>query len=210
MPLLKAKYLALTGEDLEEDTSNNHGWELVFANEEAFSAHSTLTSDATATLTETDALSPCPKCNKINCGVTHTSGTDGVTSTGSLTEHFMMVDVMALPTKDMVYVSKLGQRFHFSNDCKGLQRVTTQVTLVEISKALRDGKTLCHYCEDTTTCRAEQRNTFGCGFTNTFMNFYCCQRCRDGKATSTRHGRRCALNASSTSSTATASGLQNN
>jgi hypothetical protein len=75
----------LTGEDLE-DSSSEKGWELVFANEEALSATSTLTSTV-----DSDAL-PRTKCFRVKCGVTHTSDADGITSTGTLFEHSTMAD----------------------------------------------------------------------------------------------------------------------
>ena len=208
MPLLKIDFESLTGEDLEENESA--GWELVFSNEEARSAASTLSNSL-------DNSVPCPKCFRMNCGVNHTSEAaestlDGthvthlvegetigtIVTTGTFGNHVntvhqhLMTQLHSLPLIDEVYVSEMGAKFHFTNDCKGLQRVTTRVNLVPLEEALASDTLLCRYCEDTVTYRTLRCCIPGCTFTPTFMNFHCCHRCADGKATLGTHGRRCA------------------
>ena len=117
MPLLKVDFESLTGEDLEENESS--GWELVFTNEEALSAASTLSNSL-------DSSELCVKCFRKNCTVNHTSeeGTTHVThlvagetveaiiTSGTFGNHVstvqthLMNQLQALPTVDEVYTSK--------------------------------------------------------------------------------------------------------
>lgn len=177
MPLLRSNYETLTGESLDDKANTDHtGWELVFTNEEQLS---TLSSSIKST------------------GEDHATG-DNVTEGTQTEEAQELVNVTALHTRlnslpicDTVFVSKMGSRFHFSNNCKGLQRVTTVVTPVTLDQALDSGKTLCCYCSEDTSHRTLRCCTPHCDYVPTFMNYYCCKRCAELRAY-TDHGHRCA------------------
>ena len=104
-----------------------------------------------------DSSELCAKCFRKNCTVNHTSEEvtlvthlvegetiEAVVTSGTFgnhvntVRHHLMNQLQQLPIIEEVFTSKLGAEFHFTNDCKGLRRVTTAVTLVPLDVALAE------------------------------------------------------------------------
>jgi hypothetical protein len=85
-----------------------------------------------------------------------------------------------------VFVSSKGIRFHFTEDCPGLQAAIAVFgdTLDEV-KRLR--KTLCSHCRFMTSFRTKTCCSLNCNYPTSWNPHFCCRKCFEGKG----HGVHC-------------------
>ena len=88
---------------------------------------------------------------------------------------------------DEVITSEKGKKFHLVADCPGLRKATAVLSVIPLQEAKKTFH-LCEHCTSNSNFRTPVRCTPGCNFRPTFMQHFCCNKCKEGTST---HGRFC-------------------
>jgi hypothetical protein len=102
-----------------------------------------------------------------------------------------------------VFITSGGIKFHFIEDCPGLQKRLNPLTSVTLQEAKSLRRTLCAYCQDMTRFRTLECSTPTCNFKTTWMPHFCCRRCKEGRG----HGKLCTGYIEATSSSTPMEGI---
>jgi len=86
-----------------------------------------------------------------------------------------------------VFITSGGIKFHFIEECPGLQKRTNPLVAVSLEEAKKMQRTLCTYCSDLKNFRTSQCCTLNCTIETLRFPHFCCRKCKDGKG----HGAAC-------------------